>query len=316
MLPKSRILSALLVGLGIALVVAGLLAPRFLLGDARLPLDLTHTTWTLRDDDGTREGEPAPVVRQLHMEVQDPSNDDVASVRIGDTLRAGTAGSDFDNLVTASTWSMVLDRATGQVALPAQVSSQMAMPATEVPVDGPWLKLPSDVQQQDYAVFDPQLRGSAPAQFAGEGEIGGRTVYTFTQHIEPTNLALRYADALNTSTAEVGEGEGTEESAESVRTFRTYAADRSIQVDQVTGLVVGMKEKVDIFYADDNGEHPTNVITYDAAMSPEDTEAMVAQLSRVVPQSVSQKVTWGTIALGALVALFGLVGAFRPGRAR
>mgnify|MGYP001756731781 CR=1 FL=1 len=175
------------------------------------------------------------------MEVQDPSNDDVASVRIGDTLRAGTAGSDFDNLVTASTWSMVLDRATGQVALPAQVSSQMAMPATEVPVDGPWLKLPSDVQQQDYNVFDPQLRGSAPAQFAGEEEIGGRTVYTFTQHIEPTNLALRYADALNASTAEVGEGED----ADSVRTFRNYAADREIQVDQVTGLVVGMREKVD-----------------------------------------------------------------------
>ena len=40
MLSTSRILAALLTGLGIALIVGGLLAPRFLIGDGRLPLDL------------------------------------------------------------------------------------------------------------------------------------------------------------------------------------------------------------------------------------------------------------------------------------
>ena len=310
MLPKSRILSALLVGLGLALVVGSLLAPRFLLGDGRLPLDLERTTWTLHDEDGTREGERAPVTRQLHMEIQDPANDDVASVRIGDTLRAGTAERDFDNLVAASTWSMVLDRFTGEVALPAQVAFVMGMPPVEVPLDAPWLKLPADVQQQDYAIFDPQLRGGAPAQFAGEEEIAGRTVYTFTQHIEPTNLALRYADPFNTSSAQGAEDEGP------VRTFRYYAADREYQVDQISGLVVGIKEKVDVFYADNEGAHPTNVITYDAAMDPADTEAMVQQLSRVYSQSVSQKATWAVLALGVLIALLGLVGAFRSARER
>lgn len=310
MLPKSRILSALLVGLGIALVVGGLLAPRFLLGDGRLPLDLERTTWTLHDPDGLREGEAAPVTRQLHMEVQDPSNDDVASVRIGDTLRAGTAETDFGNLVSASTWSLIVDRVTGEVALPAQVSFVMAMPSTEVTLDGPWLKLPSDVQRQDYKVFDPQLRESVPAQFQGEDEVAGRAVYTFTQHVAPTNLALRYADPFNTNSVQVGDGDG----AESVRTFRYYSADRELKVDQITGLVVGVQENVDIFYADKDGGNPTNVITYDAAMKPEDTEAMVQQLSGVVSQSLSRKVTWGVIALGALLALFGLVGAFRPAR--
>lgn len=308
MLPKSRILSALLVGLGLALVVGSLLAPRFLLGDGRLPLDLERTTWTLHDESGTREGKQAPVTRQLHMEVQDPANDDVASVRIGDTLRAGTAERDFDNLVAASTWSMVMDRVTGQVALPAQVAFVMGMPPTEVPVDAPWLKLPSDVQPQDYVIFDPQLRGGAPAKFTGEEEIAGRTVYTFNQHIEPTNLALRYADSFNTSSTQVGE--------ESVRTFRHYAAEREYQVDQVSGLVVGMREKVDVFYADKEGAHPTNVITYDAAMDSADTEAMVQQLSRVYSQATSQKVTWVVLALGVLIALLGLIGAFRPARGR
>ena len=49
MLPKSRIVSALLVGVGLALIVAGLIAPRFLNGDARFPLNLENTTWTLHD---------------------------------------------------------------------------------------------------------------------------------------------------------------------------------------------------------------------------------------------------------------------------
>ncbi|MDO5454846.1 MAG: DUF3068 domain-containing protein, partial [Corynebacterium sp.] len=47
MLPKSRILSALLVGLGAALMVGGLLSPALINADGRLPLDLENTTWTI-----------------------------------------------------------------------------------------------------------------------------------------------------------------------------------------------------------------------------------------------------------------------------
>ena len=118
---QSRIWSALFVGLGVALIVGGLVAPRFLLGDGRLPLDLGDVTWTIEDPDGMRDGEPTPVTRQLHLEIRDPSDEDVASVRVGDSVRAGEEGSDFDNLVTASTWAFEMDRVTGETSSPAQV---------------------------------------------------------------------------------------------------------------------------------------------------------------------------------------------------
>ena len=105
MLPTSRILYVLLAGVGAALVVAGLLAPSVLLSGNRLPLALGEATWTITDPNGTRDGEAAPVTRQLHMEIQEPSDGDSASVRVGDTLRAGESGSDFNDLLTASTWS-------------------------------------------------------------------------------------------------------------------------------------------------------------------------------------------------------------------
>ncbi|WPJ92214.1 hypothetical protein [Corynebacterium sp. UMB2355A] len=58
MLPKSRIIASLLAGLGIALLVGGLLAPRVLNSGAKLPLDLGAVTLTMADPDGTREGGP------------------------------------------------------------------------------------------------------------------------------------------------------------------------------------------------------------------------------------------------------------------
>ena len=82
MLPKSRIFSVLLLGLGVALIAAGLAAPRFLDFEPRLPLDLEKTTWTLTDDSAksqvvTGEGTSAyegPMTYQLNMEMQDPSD--------------------------------------------------------------------------------------------------------------------------------------------------------------------------------------------------------------------------------------------------
>ena len=50
MLPKSRIFSVLLLGLGVALIAAGLAASSFLSFSPRLPLDIKNTTWTMQDD--------------------------------------------------------------------------------------------------------------------------------------------------------------------------------------------------------------------------------------------------------------------------
>lgn len=304
---RSRVLSTLLLGLGIALMVGGLVAPRFLLGDGRLPLSLGELTWTITDPEGMRDGRPAPVTHQLHMEIRNPSDAQSASVRIGDTLRAGTAGTDFDNLVVASTWAYELDRVSGEATGPAQAQLVMAMPATEIPVDGVWLKFPAGVEQRDYDVFDPVLRGTAPAQFTGEREIAGRTVYTFRQEIPPTNIAQRYADMRNTLTVDTPDGQ-------QLRTFLTHKATRELTVDQITGLVVGIDEQVDDYYADATGRGIRNIVLYDGSMDPAQVEAHVEALAGVASQARSQTATWTVIGIGALLALLGLNGALRRGR--
>lgn len=308
MLPKSRILAAVLAGLGAALVVAGLLAPSVLLSGTRLPLALGEATWTLTDPEGTRDGRPAPVTRQLHMEIQEPSDGDTASVRVGDTLRAGESGSDFNDLLTASTWSYAVDRVSGAATAPAEAQLVMGMPATQVPIDGAWLTFPAPAPQGTVEVFDPVLRGTAPAEFVGEEDIAGRTVYRYSQHVAPVNLAMRYADPRNTLTLEGDDGEP-------LRTFLHHAADREILVDQETGVVVGIDEKADDYYADAEGRGIRNVVTYDAAMDREDVEKLVRKVADAQTAAANRGlwnvVTW----VGAALALAGVLGALWPGRA-
>lgn len=304
--PKSRILSSLLAGLGVALLVAGLLAPRVMLSGAVLPLDLGEATWTIEDADGLRDGEPAPVVHQLHMEIQNPSDGETASVRIGDTLRAGAEGSDFDRLISASTWSYVVDRTSGEAVGPADAQLVMAMPAAQVLIDAPWLKLPSPVKRETVEVFDPVLRGPAPAEYVGEEEIAGRTVYRFRQEIAPTNIAQRYADMRNTLTVDGPDGP--------VRTFLFHAAQRELLVDQVTGVVVGVIEKVDDYYGAADGRGVRNIVTYDGEMPREHTEALLGRLSSGIDPATQQIWTWVVLGLGALLTVLGLFGAMRPRR--
>lgn len=297
-----RPIAALVAGSGVALLVAGLLAPNVLLSNERLPLGLGQATWTIEDPDGTRDGKSAPVTRQLHMEIMEPASDDVAAVRIGDTVRAGEAAGDFDNLLTATTWSYEMDRISGGAVGPAQAQVILGMPAAEVPVEGAWLKFPSPAPASDVDVFDPVLRGTAPARFVDTQEIGGRTVNRYQQTIAPTNIAQRYADPRNTLTID---GE---------RTFLTHTAERELLVDEQTGVVVGINERVDDYYADANGRGVQNVVTYDGRMD----EGQIAEFAKRVgdaqPGWTSKALWWSVAGAGALLALIGLIEALRPMR--
>lgn len=299
-----RVLSALLVAVGVALAVGGWFAPSFLLVDARLPLSLGTTTLTVHDPDGVRDGQPAPVTHQLHMEIREPSGAGTAAVRVGDTLRAGTAPTDFDNLVAASTWSFEMNRKTGGVQDPAEVQLVMGLPTTQVPVEGFWMKFPTGVTEQTYEVFDPVLRASVGAEFVDKEELAGRTLHRFRMEIPPTNVAQLYADERNRGFHEGEDGELT-------RTFLFYAAERELLVDQVTGLVVGMDEAVDQYYGDAEGRGLENVVTYDAAMDRAQVEELVGKLSGVRSEAYFSGVTWGLVGLGALLALLGAIGALR-----
>lgn len=307
MLPKSRILSAFLVGLGLALVAAGLVAPAFLNGDARFPLNLDKTTWTLKDPAAQVGEDTTAVTRQLHMTVQNPATDEVAALRIGDTVRREDKADDLENLISAATWSLEMDRKTGEFVAPAKLSTVMVMPEEVVPVEGVWLKFPSDVQQQDYEVFEPTLRKAVPAVFTGEGEIGERKVYTFTQEVAPVNVATLYAAMANTITTSPEQGGG--------QAFLHHEASRTFTVDQVTGLVVGMTERVSDYYVDREGNRVRDVVSYDAVMDEAQQVGLAEQLTDVT-QAISQTVTWVVLGVGGALVLLGLVGAFRPGGGR
>ena len=226
---------------------------------------------------------------------------------IRDSRRAGDAGTDFENLVGASTWTYALDRDTGEAQGPAKVQLVMAMPAVDVPMEGSWLKLPSPVKQETYQVFDPVLRGAAPAEFVAEESVAGRAVLRFRQVIAPTNVAQRYADMRNTLTVEGEEGEP-------VRTFYTHSAQRELLVDQITGVVVGMQERVNDYYADVDGNEVQGIVSYDAAMDEQQTAELISLLDGAYGPSVQQAFTWGVLGLGGALTLIGLVGALWPRR--
>ncbi|WJY67287.1 DUF3068 domain-containing protein [Corynebacterium auris] len=300
MLFRLRIIPIFLVGVGVALMVGAGVAPRFLLGDGRLPLDLEETTWTMEDPQGRYGEETVPVTRQLHMEIQGPADEETVGIRVGDTVRAGEDEADFDNLVSAETWSYTLNRITGEPEGEKSLRSVMGLPSTEVEASGNWLKFPADLVKGAYDVFDPALRANVPAEYVGEEEIAGRTVYVFEQTVSPTNLAESYADPRNTKTI-------VEEGEEPVRAFLFHSASRRISVDQISGFVVGMDEKVDNYYADAAGERLEDGLSYDARMAPERVEAMAGQLDTVFSQRQSWAITIAVIVVGAVLAVAGLV---------
>lgn len=311
MLPKSRIFSALLLGLGVALIVAGLVAPRFFHVDGRLPMDLANTTFTISDDDARTRlmSDPdgrvldSPVTRQMHLEVQTPADADSATVRVGASLARDSRQADIDRLISAEVWNYRIDRLTGEALTTATVTDQLASPTTEVEVDGLWVKFPSGAEQTTYDVFDQTLREARPAVFAEEVELEGHQVYRYRQEIEPTNVAQLWAGVFNTTQFET-EGGGSEPG------YLFHGAVRDYFVDVNSGLIVDIHEEVDTYYGTVDGEKRETVLEFDGQMSDEQVSARLDQAAAVPDQATAQMIRWIVVGAGALLALLGLAGSF------
>ncbi|WP_342351004.1 DUF3068 domain-containing protein [Corynebacterium diphtheriae] len=305
MLPTTRILSVLLLGLGVGLVAVGILAPRWVNTDARLPLDLSQTTFTLVDDHArTRlinDGRvlDAGVVRQWHMDILPPTDADAATVRIGVTDVRESRQADVDRLIQASVWTYPLDRLSGKALAPATVSAQLGSPTESVPVDGAWLKFPSDAQQTTYEVFDPTLRSTTPAVFSEEIDRGGRTIYRYSQEIKPTNVAEKYASVFNTTQKD----ENT--------LYLYHSGNRQWYVDQISGLVVDVEENIEDYFGDADGTRREDALIFHGRMSEDDKAALFEQASAVSDGSVARVLYRVALAAGAVLSVVGLTGAFR-----
>lgn len=307
MLPKSRIFAALLMGVGSLLLAWGLLAPHFLHFDGRMPLTLEHTTFTLRDDAAKTRlmSDPdgrvlnAPVSRQIHIELMDPVDVNSATARVGVTTMRESQQADIDRLITASVWSYRLDRYTGMPLTAATMSDQPASPAKEVPVDALWLKFPAKAEQTTYQYFDDTLRKAVPANFEEELTIDGRKVYRYRQTIAPTNVAMSYAGPFNTTKFK-----------DDSRGFLFHSGTRDIFVDQHSGMVVDIHEKIDDFYGTAKGEKKQQVLLFDAQLSESDRAAMLNQAANIDDGSWLVIVDRIALALGAILLLIALLGIF------
>lgn len=307
MLPKSRLLSFLVLSIGVALLVAGLVTPRFLPGDSRLPLDLAATTWTLTDEEAQTRlmTDPGgrvldvPVSRQLHLEIQNPADEETATLRVGETLMRDSLQEELDRLISAEVWTFGVDRMTGGFTTPAILTDQLASPVSEVPVEGVWLKFPSGTQQTTYEVFEPRLRQTRPAEFAEELDVNGRTVHRYRQEVAPTNVAQLYASPFNTTTFADGE-----------RGYLFHSVTRDFLVDRVSGLVVEIREDVDAYYGTLDGEKREQVLLFEGQMPQAQIDAHLRAAAEIRDPAVMDTVRWVVMGFGGLLMLLGLVGAF------
>lgn len=311
MLPKARIFSALLLGLGVALIVWGLIAPRFVHADGRLPVDLGDTTYSLTDESAqTRlNSDPhgrvleVPVTHQIHFQVVDPVDAEHATLRVGDSFMRESFQQEQDRLISAAISSLRVDRLSGDIVSSVVLSEQLASPPATFEAEGIYLKFPTDAQETTYQVLDPALRGTRPADFIESTEIDGREVMHYRQVIDKENVATLFAGPLNTTTF-------TAEDGSTSQGYLFHTVTRDFWVDQKTGLIVDMSESMDNFYGTNTGENVEQVLLFDAALSDEQVSTLVQQAADVPDGSVARMANLLGLIAGVILALIGLGGCF------
>ncbi|WP_080793356.1 DUF3068 domain-containing protein [Corynebacterium pacaense] len=311
MLPKTRIFSALLLGLGVALIVWGSVAPRFVHADGRLPVDLDATTYTLIDDTVlTRlNSEPGgrvlevPVSHQIHFEVVDPVDAEHATLRVGDSFMRESYQQEQDRLISASIASLRVERFSGEIVSEVVLSDQLASPPATFDAEGIYLKFPTDAQPTTYQVLDPALRATRAADFIDSTRIEGREVMHYRQTIDNENVATLFAGPLNTTTF-------TAEDGSTSQGYLFHNATRDFWVDQKTGLIVDMSESIDNFYGTRDGRKVDQVLLFDASLPQDQVSTLVQQAADVPDGSVARTANLIVLILGVILALIGAAGSF------
>ena len=336
MLPASRVLSAIAIGIGLALLVGAGLAPRYLHIDSRLPLDVEHTTFRLVDEETGYQ-------HQLHWDLLEPADAESVSVRVGSsTLRESGSGEPAE-LVDAEVWAFDLDRISGQALSTAQLSHTLVTPAAHVDIAGQWLKFPVDAEKTNYEVFDPTLRESAPAAFQEAVTVDGVELYRYRQVIEPVNVATKYADQRNTKREEVlapedpapedpaaepAEEDPAAEPAEEDQSpeqpamvpgrqlYLHHAATRDFFVHPRTGMIVDLHENIDDYYATGEGERVEDAVVYQAQLAAEDVDKLIVQAESFANADTVNTIRYIVLAVGAVITLVALIGVFGGFRRR
>ena len=313
MLPRSRIIAVLIIGLGAAMIAAGAFLPRLVSDDPKIPLDLPDTTYTLRAEDGVssalnpeggREDAFGPVRRQFHGELIEPSDEQRVSVRMGTSttreLPPEVMGTDpILELVDAAVWTFTVDRLSGEFLGPAMLTDQMAGVPVEVPVDGHWVKFPADAGPVSYPIFDDFLRGTVPAEYVGTEDLGGNEVLRYRQTIAPTNLATRYRSNL------------TQINVDDKTGFLTYQGTRDWLVEPESGMVVDIDEDLDLRWETREGERLRTFLRFVGGVDEQASARLLQQALDVADTAPVRPWSIALLVIGAILAFGGIVGALR-----
>ncbi|WKD59863.1 porin PorA family protein [Corynebacterium caspium] len=266
MLPRSRILSAFLLGLGCALIAAGLLMPRVFSTQTVLPMAAEKgLSWVLTDPAG-KAGSVAEnfaelhtdgVQKRLHITLEEPANADTVTARAGYALLRTGSGPEAENLLHAEVWSYLLDRATGIPRGVTRVSNQIASPPQDLNLEAPWWFFERGaLAAPELNIVDPDLHTAMPAQRQGEELRGGREVVHYRQEYAPVIMA-QYGPVF------MGQTHISTDSTSTPRLAYLYQeARRDFYIDKASGLLIDLQEQSHRFYGTGEGENLQEVLVF------------------------------------------------------
>jgi hypothetical protein len=347
-----RIAACAVMGLGAALLIAALLLSTYTAGSiAKIPLDIDTTL--VSDGNGTAldpaslSGEhfvvdqDVPLVSQRQIEVESPANADVVTLQVGTSVRRADKQKDsglllaiVDIVTLNRTSAMAVSDDThpgGAVQKPRTFEDDDPPTNIALPHDGLSYRFPFRTKKMSYQYFDPIAQKAFDANYDGEDDVNGLTAYRFIQNVgyddegdltEPIKYASLYAhdeDGEVTASAKmwnlVGEEDETSDPYEEITLTRYYAAQRTLWVDPVSGVIVKAKVHANHYFARDPLKPEATLADYTVTSNEETVEAQVdaarnerdrlALWSRILPITFTAA---GLISLigGALLAWFGL----------
>ncbi|BBZ26236.1 hypothetical protein MMAD_05310 [Mycolicibacterium madagascariense] len=302
-----RIAACGLMGLGAALLIAALLLSTYTKGKiAKIPLDIDTTlvsdgTGTVFDPASLNSqkfvvDKNVPVTSQQQISVESPSNADVVTLQVGNTVRRTDKQQD-NGLLLALVDTVTLDRKTalavssdtnpgGSVQKPRAIGDTQPPTNVALPHDGLAYRFPFDTEKKTYPYFDPIAQKAFDANYDGEEDVNGLSTFRFTQNVgydadgklvEPVKYASLYgddADATVTARASLWGLPGDPD--EQITMTRYYAAQRTFWVDPVSGTIVKAQEHGFHYYARDALKPEVTFADYKVTTNEQTVESQIA----------------------------------------
>jgi hypothetical protein len=288
-----------------------------------------------------------PLVSQQQLEVESPANADVVTLQAGTSVRRADKQKD-NGLLLAIVDTVTLNRTTamavsddthpgGAVQKPRTFEDDNPPTNIALPHEGLSYRFPFHTKKVSYQYFDPVAQKAFDANYDDEDDVNGLTTYRFTQNVgydaqgdltDPVKYASLYPhdeDGEVTASAKMwnltgeggveGEGEEAGDPYAEITMTRYYAAQRTLWVDPVSGVIVKAKVHANHYFARDPLKPEATLTEYTVISNEETIETQVntarnerdrvALWSRILPITFTAA---GLISLigGALLGWFGL----------